>query len=60
MKITEMRIENDLVNNLPTVVFVTEDGKEWVNEQDGAGWIRLVEKQNSWYFKSKENGQEKK
>jgi len=54
MKIIETKIENDVVNNSPTIVFVDETGMEWVYEEQSSnhgGFItKLVEKKNSWYF----------
>lgn len=57
IKIIKTHIENDLVNNSPTIVFTDEDGIEWVHEEqtsDYAGYItRLVKKKDSWFFNFK-------
>lgn len=56
IKIVATHIENDVVNNYPTLVFTDENGKEWVNEEQSSqhgGYLTvLVEKSKSWYFKS--------
>lgn len=53
--IVQTHIENDLVNNTPTIVFTDESGQEWVHEEQTsqhAGYItRLVKKEDSWFFK---------
>jgi hypothetical protein len=46
IEIIKTHIENDLVNDFPTLVFTDKLGKEWVLEIEG----RLVLKENSWYF----------
>jgi hypothetical protein len=52
--IVSTHIENDLVNNTPTLVFTDTAGQEWVYEEqtsDHAGYItRLVHKEKSWFF----------
>lgn len=53
MKIIETRVEMDIVNDSPTLIFIDESGKEWVyeNHNTSQGFItRLVEKKESWYF----------
>lgn len=59
IKITEIHIDNDLVNKSPTIVYTDETGTEWVHEEQSSnfgGYITaLVPKSKSWYFKSENN-----
>jgi len=54
-EIVSTHIENDIVNNAPTLVFTDATGQEWVHEEQTTGnsafITKLVKKQDSWYFK---------
>jgi hypothetical protein len=54
-KIVSTHIENDVVNGQPTLVFIDEDGQEWVHEDqpmyNGAYVTVLKKKTDSWFFK---------
>lgn len=52
--IIRTHIENDVVNNTPTIVFTDVTGQEWVHEEQTSqhsGYITaLVKKETSWFF----------
>lgn len=54
IKIVSIHIENDLVNEIPTIVYTDENGIEWVHEEQSShhGFITmLVKKEDSYYWK---------
>lgn len=57
IRIVSTHIENDVVNDKPTLVFTDETRTEWVQEQvpsNHGGYItELVFKNKSWYFNPK-------
>lgn len=56
-KIVSTHIENDVVNDQPTLVFTDESGEEWVHEDqptnNGAYVTILKKKTDSWFFNLK-------
>lgn len=50
-EVVKIHIENDVVNNAPTVVFTDVDGVEWVQHTDSVGNMTLQKKSKSWYWK---------
>lgn len=58
IKILHTHIENNLVNNAPTLVYTDQGGEEWVMSHqslsnDGGGMSTLVKKKDCWYFDPK-------
>lgn len=58
LKIVSQHIENNLVNNQPTLVYIDETGKEWVMSHkslcnEGGGISELIKKKDCWYFNDK-------
>lgn len=62
IKIVSTHIENNIVNNYPTLVHTDETGEEWVMSHqslsnDGGGISQLVKKKDCWYFDPKNKKQ---
>ncbi len=56
-KIVSTHIENNVVNETPTLVFTDQSGAEWVQSlipSDHGGYLpQLTEKSKCWYFDPK-------
>jgi hypothetical protein len=55
IEIIKTHIENDIVNNVPKLIYTDANGIEWVNSHvslnnDGAGISILKKKSDCWYF----------
>ena len=57
-EVKKIHIENDIVNNKPTLVFTDETGKEWALTHrsicyEGGGTAEISPKESNWYFQKK-------
>ncbi len=58
IRVNNMHIENDVVNNEPKLILTDENGEEWVMSSrticyEGAGVPFLCKKDSDWYFDKK-------